>query len=170
MTLERAGAFRGYSKSELIDGTIYVVNAQYSRHMKVKTRLLLRLAEACEALPGSYEAWTEGSVEFDTYSLPEPDVLVTRRTPTGKFVVAEQLALVVEVADTTAAFDLGKKAKAYARGGLAEYWVVDLRRNRVVRHWSPAEGGYREHDTVDLGQDLESRTITGLKIETAGLI
>ena len=39
---------------------------------------------------------------------------------------AEDVLLVVEIADTTLAFDTGTKIPLYARAGIAEAWVVDL--------------------------------------------
>ena len=168
MTLERAGAFRGYSKSELIDGTIYVVNAQYSRHMRAKSRFYRRLADACDSLCG-FEAWVEGSVELSPHSMPEPDILVTRDTPTDGPILAEMLALAVEIADTTRGFDLGRKAKMYAKNGLAEYWVIDLAKRLVHRHTSPSATGYANVESLELGAQLTALTIPGLTVDTAGL-
>ena len=101
MTLERAGAFRGNSKSELIDGTIYVVNAQYSRHMRVKSRLYRRFADACDAIRG-FEAWVEGAVELSPHSMPEPDILVTRNTPADGPIIGDMLALAVGIFEVVA--------------------------------------------------------------------
>ena len=168
MTLERAGAFRGNSKSELIDGTIYVVNAQYSRHMRVKSRLYRRLADACDAIRG-FEAWVEGAVELSPHSMPEPDILVTRNTPADGPIIGDMLALAVEIVDTTRGFDLGKKAKMYAKNGLAEYWVIDLAKLLVHRHTSPTAQGYANVERLELGARLTALTIPGLTVETGGL-
>ena len=46
--LDRSGAFDSYAKTELIDGRIIVVNAQFSEHMTAKVTLLRRLADACD--------------------------------------------------------------------------------------------------------------------------
>lgn len=170
MTRERAGAFRGYSKSELIDGTIYVVNARYSRHMRAKSRFYGRLADACDAMGGGFEAWVEGSVELSTHSMPDPDILITRGTPPDGPILAEMLALAVEMADTTRGFDLGTKAKMYAKNGVAEYWVIDLAKRLVHRHTSPSANGYANVESSELGAQLTALTIPGLTVETARLI
>ncbi|MCA1660908.1 MAG: Uma2 family endonuclease [Novosphingobium sp.] len=169
LTLDRAGAFRDYSKSELIDGTIYVVNSQFSRHMKAKTRMLRRLADVCDALPGGFEAWAEGSVELSLHSMPEPDILITRRTPDEGPILADMLALAIEVADTTRSFDLGKKAKMYAANGLPEYWVVDLAKRLVHRHTAPTAAGYASVEPLELGTRVAALTIPGLSVDTASL-
>jgi len=79
-------------------------------------------------------------------SVPEPDLAVLRefkpeyqrRHPRG-----DELLLVVEVADTSAAFDLSGKAILYARAGVPEYWVVDLVRRMLVVHRQPDGAQYR---------------------------
>jgi Uma2 family endonuclease len=53
------------------------------------------------------------------------------------------LALVLEVADTTLQFDLTVKAGLYARAGIVEYWVLDLTGRRLIVHRDPEPGGYR---------------------------
>lgn len=66
----------------------------------------------------------------------------------------EDLALVVEVADTTLAFDLSVKRGLYARAGIAEYWVLDLAGRRMVVHRQVHDGryesvvAYAEHEGV----------------------
>lgn len=79
-------------------------------------------------------------------SVPEPDLAVLRelkpeyqqRHPRG-----DELLLAVEVADTSAAFDLSRKAILYARAGVPEYWVVDLVRRMLVVHRQPDGTQYR---------------------------
>lgn len=169
MVLDQAGAFAHYAKTELIDGVIYVVNAQYSEHMKAKVRLLRRLADACDALGIGLEAWSEGAVALAGSSLPEPDIFVTNRTPTTGPVVGDTVVLAIEVSDTTRAFDMGKKSRMYAVGGIPEYWVVDLAGSMLHQMWSPGAKGYREKREVALGERVEAVTIAGLGMETTGL-
>src|SRR5215472_6579923 len=60
---------------------------------------------------------------------PESDVIVRKQRPAGYQVPQLQpgdMALVVEVSDTTLRFDLRVKARLYARAGVADYWVLDV--------------------------------------------
>ena len=50
--------------------------------------------------------------------------------------------LVIEVAETTLRTDLGLKRVLYALGGVAEYWVVDLKARSTVVHRVPRRGKY----------------------------
>jgi Uma2 family endonuclease len=78
-------------------------------------------------------------------SEPEPDVAVvpggprdyvTAHPSTGEFVI--------EVAESSLDFDLSFKAELYARAGVPEYWVIDLRRRCVEVLRQPVRRGGRK--------------------------
>ena len=76
---------------------------------------------------------------------PEPDLVVLIRE-CAAFVSANpqprDIALLVEISDTTLNFDLTVKAALYARAGIVEYWVLDVTGRRLFSHRNPASGGY----------------------------
>ena len=54
-----------------------------------------------------------------------------------------ELMLIVEVAETTLAFDLSIRAGLYSRAGIVDYWVVDLEvAGGVFVHRQPENGRY----------------------------
>lgn len=165
-----AGAFDCYGKTELINGTIYVMSPQHSPHFKAKNRLFRRLADACDRLGRGLEAWSEGSVEMRPDSVPEPDIFVTSEEPFGKLVRLDTVALVVEVAAATLDRDLGEKAELYARHGVPEYWVVDLDGRLLHQLWRPGADGYAERRRSALVERVEAVTVPGLGVETAELV
>ena len=78
---------------------------------------------------------------------PEPDIVVTREAFPAYFHAnpgAADVRLVVEISDTTLRFDLYTKAEIYARAGVPEYWVYDVRERQIHRHRVPTANGYRE--------------------------
>jgi Uma2 family endonuclease len=78
-------------------------------------------------------------------SVPQPDVVwVDRAAIAAKKTrpQAEDVVLVIEVADTSLAYDLGEKAGQYAAAGIRDYWVVDCQNQRVIVHRQPSEAGY----------------------------
>ena len=86
------------------------------------------------------------ALEGNSSNAPEPDLSVLReasqhykkRNPqTGDILLA------VEVADSTLAFDLSKKADLYARAGIPNYWVFGINNRRLIVHRQPIEGKYR---------------------------
>lgn len=163
------GLFDGYAKSELIEGEIVVMNAQHSRHARIKTRLAVRLAIALETVGSKHEPQVEVSVRLSNGSLPEPDIAITSYRGTG-VVPVESVALVIEVSDSTLDYDLGTKADLYAAAGVPEYWVVDLNENRVLMHGNIRDDGdYGGQWAVPFGEALHALSIEGLVVDTLGL-
>jgi Uma2 family endonuclease len=108
----------------------------------------------------SQEPFTTGDSE------PEPDVMVVRGAlrdyPDGH-PGAEQIAVVVEVADTSLRTDRGTKKRAYARAGIPIYWIVNLVERRVEVFTVPSgpaeEPDYRERH--DYGPDENVPVLLG---------
>ena len=169
LLLAESGALDAYTKSELIDGDIYVMNAQYSPHARTKSRLLVAFALHLAEVGSDLEALAEVSVRATGDSMPEPDIALTRWRGKGA-VPVETVALIVEVSDTTRGIDLGRKAAIYAAAGVPEYWVVDLSDGKVRVHTGPGPEGYAGIGDWAFGAVLESATITGLRIDTRCLV
>ncbi len=169
LKLDRSGALDRFAKTELIDGEIIVVNAQYSEHFTAKTRLLRRLADACDALDNGFEAWAEGTIAIPPDNLPEPDIFITTVTPIQGLVVLATVALVVEVASTTLRQDLTRKAKLYAQSGIPEYWVVDVNARVIHQMWSPNNTAYADRRQIAFGDAVTAATCAGVTIATTGL-
>ena len=59
----------------------------------------------------------------------------------------------IEVADSTLAFDLGAKARMYAQHGVLDLWVLDIRGERLVVHREPSPEGYRSNRRASARRD-----------------
>jgi len=91
---------------------------------------------------------------------PEPDAMILRgnlRDYTGRRRAPADVALVIEVASTSYAFDRSSKWVAYAVACVPVYWIVDLGRRRLEIHSEPAGQGETAYYglTQILGQDDE---------------
>jgi Uma2 family endonuclease len=170
LRLSEAGAFAGYRKTELIDGVVYAMSPQFSSHADAKGLVYRRLADSVEtALPG-HRVWSEASVAIEPDDTPAPDIFVTSFRPRPRAITpVETVRLVVEIADTTLREDLGPKLRLYARGGIPEYWVLDLKGRVIHQMWSPRDEAYAERRKWKLGERIEAATIEGLAIETTGI-
>lgn len=107
----------------------------------------------------------EVSLALDDHSLPDPDLLLTGEPFGDGPVPLGSVALVIEVADTTRARDLGAKAALYARNGIAEYWVADVQSQVVHQFWGPEGDRYSERREIAFRAPIEAATITGLTLE-----
>jgi Uma2 family endonuclease len=94
----------------------------------------------------SAEGPIEGAPQDNPTNEPEPDLIVLAR-PLREFMSGNpqpaDLRLVVEISDSTLAFDLKVKAPLYARAGIVEYWVVDIAARRIIVHRDPRDGAYQ---------------------------
>jgi len=83
--------------------------------------------------------------EDNPTSEPEPDLILLARTlwQIQSNPGPEDLRLVIEIADTTLQLDLTTKAGLYARAGIADYWVLDVRGRRLIVNREPQQGVYQ---------------------------
>ena len=71
----------------------------------------------------------------------EPDVMVVRGDPRdylNRHPRGEDVALVVEVADSSLARDREQKRRLYARAGVPVYWIINLSENQLEVYSAPA--------------------------------
>ena len=64
------------------------------------------------------------------------------------------MRLVIEVADTSLAYDLGTKPPIYAAQGVCEYWVINAHTLETTTHRDPVGDGYRTTATFGAGTRL----------------
>lgn len=123
---------------ELLEGNLVAMSPQGSRHIEIikrLNRLFIRV------LGSRADVLIQAPLAVSEYSVPEPDVTVlpmrdySQEMPSGAF-------LVVEVADTSLHKDRGIKASLYARGGIPEYWVVNLVDEVIEVHTGPEASAY----------------------------
>ena len=139
-----AGLFAN-ERVELLDGTIVTMAPQSPPHAGTVVRLHRALMRA---VGKEADARMQPPIVIDEWSEPEPDVIVCRPDPydyTREHPRPDQILLVAEVAVSSLAYDRGRKAEAYARAGIAEYWIVDVegRRIEVRRDPDTATDRYR---------------------------
>jgi Uma2 family endonuclease len=85
-------------------------------------------------------------------SEPLPDIVVVRKKSTEYFYRhpgPKDIALLIEVADTSLQMDRVIKARLYARCGIELYWVVDIPGRRIVVYRNP---GPDEYNSVTIYQ------------------
>ena len=169
LLLADAGSLADYPGTELIDGTIIVVSPVHRPHARAVLALARPLADQLEQLMIGLEALFEPSVEMPPRSMPRPDIVVTDEPSGEGFVPVGSVRLLLEVADSTLADDLGPKAQLYAEQGVPEYWVVDLPARRVHQLWNLTPQGYAARRVVAFGGPIQAVTIAGLRVSTDGL-
>jgi Uma2 family endonuclease len=62
--------------------------------------------------------------------------------------------LLIEVAESSLAYDRGEKADLYAAAGIKDYWIVNLCDLCIEVRRTPRGGKYRETKTYEIGQSV----------------
>lgn len=131
------GIFLPEEHLELVEGEIVQhMTPQNSPHMTAirLTEEALRLA-----FPSRHDVRTQGPLALGLQSQLEPDVAVVSGSIRDYANAHPTTAvLVVEISDSTLAYDRGTKASLYAQAGIAEYWIVNLVDRVLEVHRQPA--------------------------------
>lgn len=154
-----AGILDWDDKFELIGGEIVPMNAQHRPHLMVKSRLARWFGSALDA---TFDVGVDGTMKVAAAHLFEPDIFVARRLDASKrgFVGIADVLLIIEVVDTTLKRDMGVKARAYSKAGLAELWVVDLKARVTHVHRAPGVKGFASIAPVAFDAALTSLSFT----------
>jgi len=122
--LIKSGFFAEDEPIELLGGQLIVAEPKGSPH---STAVALTVEALRVAFGPGWLVRVQDPVALDAESEPEPDVAVVPGRP--RDYLAEhpaRPALLVEVAESSLAFDRGHKGSLYARAGIADYWIVNL--------------------------------------------
>jgi Uma2 family endonuclease len=110
-------------------------------------------------------------IVIDPDGEPQPDIAVVTGEP-GEHLDAHPrtAALVIEVARSSLDYDRKVKARLYARAGLPEFLIVNLRDRRVEVHRGPAATGYASTSSLEAGATIiPIGAPAGTSIEVASL-
>ena len=155
--MAEAGILGEDDRVELIEGEIVQMAPIGPRHAGELDDLMLLFVEQ---LRGAARVRVQNPVRLSRRSEPEPDIALVRpesergRSYKVEHPTAEDVLLVVEVADSSLTYDLGPKARMYARHGVLELWVLDQRGDRLVVHHDPTPRGYATVRTLVRGDSI----------------
>ena len=172
MKMAELGFFTG-KRVELIRGVILEMSPVNWPH----TLATVRVGEALRAAFGGTAIIIEQSSFALGNSDPVPDVRVILGQQADFPDDPSTAALVVEVSDSTLAFDLTDKAELYATAGVQDYWVVDLngRTLHVFRDTQPLPAAlgataYRAHHELRPGDVVSPLAAPHAVIAVADII
>lgn len=168
LRLAEAGVIASKARVELIEGDIVEMAPIGWRHAKIVDRLnrLLVRAAGDEALVS-----VQNALQLSAFAAPQPDLMLLAPAYESQPRLPEpaDVLLVVEVAESSLAFDLGAKADLYARSGVRECWVVDVTRRSIEVLRAPHEGRFIERLTATVGDTVSPLALPGLVIPVASV-
>ena len=143
--MAEAGILGEDDRIELIDGDLIDMAPIGQDHAGSVNRLNEAFVLACA---GRAIVSGQNPIRIDEFNEPQPDIAILRRRAdfytTGERPGPADALLVMEVADSSLRYDRGVKLPLYARAGIAEYWILDLRHRTLEVHRTPRGGDYLE--------------------------
>jgi Uma2 family endonuclease len=90
-------------------------------------------------------------------SEPQPDLAVIRKRAVsykGAEITTQDVVLMIEVAESSLAYDRFTKLRLYAEERVPEYWIIDVTAEQVEVHRTPEAGGYRDVSRLAAGASV----------------
>lgn len=143
-----AGILDGDERFELIGGEVVPMSPKGNHHEALKHRLIHYWAKR---LPQRFTFTAETTFRLTPDTFLEPDFVFWDDAAGIQRLTSETAHLVVEIADSSFAYDIGRKAALYAGFGIKELWVIHAVRLETRIHREPSPSGYSE--AINLGPD-----------------
>lgn len=159
-------------KAELIEGVVYMPSpTRHQQHSQPHYRIITWLGVYVANTPGT-DAGDNATIQLDFENEVQPDALLRLETAVGgrsNITDDDYLEgppeLIVEVAASSASYDLHDKRRVYARNGVQEYLVVQMYEKRL--DWFILREGVYELLEPDENDLLHSETFSGLRLDSA---
>ena len=156
-----AGVFPEEARVYLRDGRILEEMAKTPAHSVLGSLFATALVRR---MPPGWNMFPEGDFRMDEWNTRLPDLAVIRAEDPRVFIARNQapeaadIGLVIEIAVTSLAKDLGANLRRYAESKIPTYWVADFDGARILAHSEPrvveGQGEYGKVETVVAGGTL----------------
>jgi Uma2 family endonuclease len=164
-----AGIFNEKSRVELLDGEIIDMAPIGKFHAMIVRELIGQMSRHFGDV-GIVDS--QNPIVLDDFSEPQPDILLLRpelrkaaRLPNPADVI-----LLIEVAETTYLYDSVQKLRAYARSGVAEYWIVNIGDSCVEVYREPQGEAYTQQFRRVAGETLAPAAFPDRAIAVADIL
>lgn len=166
--MAEVGLLSERDRVELLDGEVVDVNAIGSLHAAIVTAIVDLLYGA---VGGKVTIRVQQPIRLDDHSEPEPDIaLALRRDYRHAHPTPSDVLLVIEVADSSAGSDRGRKLPAYARSRIREVWLVDLVASQVEVHREPVADRFTKVSPHRAGDTIEPEALPGVRLAVADML
>lgn len=162
--MRETGILSDDDRVELINGEVRLMSPIGPRHAAMVRRLDAMLSRM---LSEKFLVSVQNPVELDEYSEPQPDVAILRYRSdyyAGAHPKASDVLLVIEVAETSAAYDREEKVVRYAAASIGEAWVIDIPQQTVEQYGEPVDGSYRHRRILHRGDIVFAAALPDLSV------
>lgn len=149
------GILASEERVELVNGEIIKVGPIRSDHASM---IDLLAEEFIFALRKKAIVRVQNPVHINEYSEPEPDIVIARYQDQRYKLAhpkAEDVFLIIEVADSSLQYDREVKLPLYASAGVPEYWIINITDRQVEVYQKLVNKQYTQHQILFVGDGLK---------------
>ncbi|TYQ26882.1 Uma2 family endonuclease [Pseudanabaena sp. UWO311] len=149
-----AGVFAESDRLELINGEIRVMSPIGRKHAAcvAKTSRAFQIKLGNQAF-----IWTQNPIRLGDHSEPQPDLAILKWRDdfyAEALPTSDDILLIIEVADSTLAYDRDVKNTLYAANGIPEMWLFDVNKKVVEGYSQPSVSGYKRMQRYEQNETL----------------
>ena len=160
--MAEAGILKPDDKVELINGEIITtspINSKHAGYVKRIIALFTKLVNDDTIIS------VRDPIRLNKHSEPEPDIAIlkfrsdyyTETHPTPKDVI-----LLIEVSDSSVNVDRSFKLPLYAKSGIQEFWIVNLKSNQIEVYKKPKGDAYEIEETYKKEKSIKLEQLDAL--------
>jgi Uma2 family endonuclease len=158
----RSGIFREDDRVELLDGEVRTMSPIGPLHAAIVKRLNTILSKL---IPATAIVSIQDPIHLSDYTEPQPDVALLHYRAdfyAQGHPVADDILMVIEVADSSIEYDRDEKLPRYAQAHIAEVWIIDLNQLTIEQYSQPRNGKYLVKRLLERGDTITSHVLPTL--------
>jgi len=167
--MTETGILNPDERVELIDGQIISMSAKNPPHAATN---LCAADYLRSLLAGLALIRIQDPIALSYNSEPEPDIAVVQIDPRlyqDFHPAPDNIFLLIEIADTTLETDRRRKAPAYAKAGITDYWILDVNMRQVYVFREPGETNYRQETVFNEDEVLSMLAFPEIEVQISQL-
>ena len=170
--MDKAGVFCENDRVELVDGEIIEmapIGSYHNGSVNALTRIFVK------SVPDDVIVQVQGPLHLDESTMFQPDLTILRPRGDDYFEsnpTPEDVLLIIEVSDSTVAYDRDVKIPKYAQAGVPEVWQVNLPYDFIDRYADPdtATGRYRSVMRHSRGHGIVATQLPDITLEVDDIL
>ena len=164
--MRETGILAEDDRFELIAGEVREMSPVGPVHAALVKRLNVILGRA---VGDTMIVSVQDPIQLDDRTEPQPDLAILNYRDdfyAHAHPVADDVLLVIEIADSSVAYDREEKMPRYAAANIAEAWLVDVAAERIEQYSQPRNGIYRRKQIAERGDVIQSSAIPTISLAT----
>lgn len=168
--LAEVGIFNPDERVELIKGEILVMSPQGPRHASATTRANNTFGRL---LGESVVVRTQAPIHIDKHSEPEPDVTLAipdLNEYSDHHPAPKEILFVMEISEATLDYDRTTKSRLYAKAGIIQYCILNIKTRELEDYRSPGPAGFRSKKTYKANKSFSLVAFPDVRIKVSDLL